>query len=488
MFSFAMIGYTPFLLTGADWDALARFATRRKRRLTAYFDAGCGVCFQFVRVVGAPGSPRAHRRSGPAPIWPRRDAGAVPRDVSPELLRAHDRRRRRGSGKTYMRADAVAQILRAFPVGWLWSLPLRLPGLRALANWGYDCSRGGARRSRRSLGLAACALPARPPPRRRAESGAVIAPDRLPSPVAAPPPAISSPRGARRSNSQIAAPAVDRAAGARSRVPCRDRGAAAGHRRRAGARCRSAEATVAALAVAARGAAPALAPFRQQFRTLVWAVREVVVLAFIVTMVSETLYINAAVPKFLKHEQPLWIKRMVAYPRLIQAWSMFASDAPTTDQSMVVDAVTVDGRHVDPYSEATSRYANPGHNEIPERLDNDSFVFNYSGRIPGPGAYHQALTEWILNYHERTGNPRDRIVSFDAYEVDDDSPPIGELKPRNVRSHVFLSYPPKRSTPHRLGGRADADAHPAARAHDQRAADGDLRGRDPDAADVGRCS
>ena len=41
-------------------------------------------------------------------------------------------------------------------------------------------------------------------------------------------------------------------------------------------------------------------------------------------------------------------------------------------------------------------------------------------------------------------NPNDRIVSFDAYEVDDDSPPIGELNPRNVRSHIFLSYPPKR--------------------------------------------
>ena len=74
---------------------------------------------------------------------------------------------------------------------------------------------------------------------------------------------------------------------------------------------------------------------------------------------------------------------------------------------MVVDAVTVDGRHVDPYSEATSRYDNPGHNEIPVRLDNDSFVFNYSGRIPTSGAYSQALTEWILNYHERTGDPRD---------------------------------------------------------------------------------
>jgi hypothetical protein len=194
----------------------------------------------------------------------------------------------------------------------------------------------------------------------------------------------------------------------------------------------------------AESAAKTPAPFMQLFRTIVWAAREVTVLAFIVTLVSETLFINAAVPKFLKHEQPLIIKRLVAYPRLIQAWSMFASDAPTTDQSMVIDAVTVDGRHVDPYSEVTSRYDNPGHNQIPDRLDNDSFVFNYSGRIATSGAYHQALIEWVLAYHDRTGDPRDRIVSFDAYEVDDDSPPIGELKPRNVRSHIFLSYPPKR--------------------------------------------
>jgi hypothetical protein len=175
-----------------------------------------------------------------------------------------------------------------------------------------------------------------------------------------------------------------------------------------------------------------------------WAVREGAVLAMIVTLVSETLFINAAIPKLLKHEQPLIIKRLVAYPRLIQAWSMFASDAPMTDQTMVVDAVTVDGRHVDPYSEVTSRYRNPGRAEIPVRLDNDSFIFNYSGRIAGSGAYHQALIEWILAYHERTGNPNDKIVSFDAYEVTDDSPPIGQLQPRNIRSRLFLSYPPKR--------------------------------------------
>jgi predicted DCC family thiol-disulfide oxidoreductase YuxK len=437
LFSFAMIGYTPFLLTGADWDAMARFAKRRKRQLTAYFDAGCGVCFQLARV------------------WSRLDrmdritfrsstdvAGAdAPRGVSPELLARTIVVVDEVTGKTYMRADAVAQILRAFPVGWLWSLPLRLPGLRQIANWVYDLFARRRETISMWLGLAACAPPAEPsePPGAgsplkdapvSAESPTIAAPalaasSFVDSPIVAPVAAAIAPMMAvvapvgGAAPLVVAAPAVEIAPPAAPAV--------------------AAPATVAPVVVE-----PTPAPFVQTFRTIVWALREVVVLAFIITMVSETLYINAAVPHFLKHEQPLWIKRMVAYPRLIQAWSMFASDAPTTDQSMVVDAVTIDGRHVDPYSEVTSRYPNPGHNEIPVRLDNDSFVFNYSGRIPTQGAYHQALTEWILNYHERTGDPRDRIVSFDAYELDDDSPPIGETQPRNFRSHIFLSYPPKR--------------------------------------------
>jgi predicted DCC family thiol-disulfide oxidoreductase YuxK len=359
IFSFAMIGYAPFLMTGADWEALARFAQRRKRKLTAYFDAGCGVCFQIVRVWA-----RLDRLER---ITFRSSADlkeGEPHGVSADLLARTLVVVDDVTGKKYMRADAVAQVLRAFPVGWLWSLPLRLPGLRALANLGYDLFAGRRETISSWLGLAACGVPA---------ASSIVAAD---------------------------------AAADASRTKARP-------------------------------------PFREQWSWLVWAAREVTVLTFVVTMISETLFINAAIPKFLKHEQPLFIKRLVAYPRFIQAWSMFASDAPMTDQSMVIDAVTVDGRHVDPYSEATSRYPNPGRNEIPTRLDNDSFVFNYSGRIPNSGAYHQALIEWVLNYHERTGNPRDRIVSFDAYEVTDDSPPIGELNPRNIRSRLFLSHPPK---------------------------------------------
>ena len=235
--------------------------------------------------------------------------------------------------------------------------PLELPGLRQLANWGYDLFARRREKISVGLGLAACAAPASP-----AAATKVVPP-------------------------------------------------------------------------------PALSPFRHQLRFGVSMLREAAVLAMLITLVSETLFINAAVPPFLKHEQPLWIKRLVAYPRLIQAWSMFASDAPRGDETVVVDAVTVDGRHVDPYSEATSRYPNPGRFEIPPRLDNDSLVFNYSGRIADQGAYHNAFKDWVLRYHERTGNPQDRIVKFDAYYVEDDSPPPGETNARNVRSRLFLSYP-----------------------------------------------
>jgi predicted DCC family thiol-disulfide oxidoreductase YuxK len=426
IFSFAMIGYTPFLMTGADWEALARFTQRRKRRLAAYFDAGCGVCFQIVRVwarLDRLGRITFRSSADLASPTPETDAdgGSGRRGVTPELLARTLVVVDEVTGKTYTRADAVAQVLLALPAGRLWSLPLRLPGLRALANWGYDLFARRRESISMWLGLAACAVP----------TPASAAPVEPPPPAGSPPdemvvafppgdmrlPAVVAPLWAGVESAPLAAPATVEAPVVEPPV------------------------VVTPPPAAPSGARP---PIVEQFRWLIRILREGAVMAMIVVMVSETLFINAAIPRFLKHDQPLWIKRLVAYPRMIQAWSMFASDAPMGDQTMVVDAITIDGRHVDPYSEATSRYENPGRAEIPVRLDNDSFVFNYSGRIPGSGSYHQALTEWILAYHERTGNPNDRIISFDAYQVDDDSPPIGQTNPRNVRSHIFLSHPAKR--------------------------------------------
>jgi predicted DCC family thiol-disulfide oxidoreductase YuxK len=368
-FSWTMMSFTPYLISTQAWDWLARRATRVPRRVTVYFDAGCGVCFQIARVLAR------MDRLGRLRFVSNADVNDLPEGVTTDLLTKTivvvDERTR----SLTTRADGMATILRALPVGWLWSFPLRLPGLRQLANVTYDAF--ARRRTAVSvwLGLAACEAPA--------AGGGVGGPSR------------------------------------------------------------SGEAGVLAAAPPRLVPEPEPTPFRQGLRRGISGIRELSVLLLIATLVSETLYINQAVPKFLKHKQPTLIMELVAYPRLIQAWSMFAADAPMTDENVVVDAITVDGRHVDPYSEVSGRYKNPGHDLIPPRLDNDSFFFNYSSRIPFKGEYWTAFQEWVLRYPERTGNPADTIKSFDAWIVEDDSPPPGQTVETNRHSRIWLSWPKK---------------------------------------------
>jgi predicted DCC family thiol-disulfide oxidoreductase YuxK len=350
VFSWTMMGYSPFLLMASEWELFARLASRSRRRLTVYFDAGCGVCFQIVRVLARLDVFERIRLVSSAEV----PAGV---DLAPDLLERTivviDER-----GRRTIRADAVAQILRALPLGFLWFWPLRLPGLRQLGNLGYDMF--SKRRTTVSywLGLAACGLPGAAPP-------------------------------------------------------------------------------------VARAAPPPRRPVVDSLARWVAILREGAILAMFVTIVWEALFINQAVPKFLKFDEVGLVKRLVAYPRFIQAWSMFASDAPVNDESVVVEALTAEGRSVDPYSEVAGRYPHPGIDEIPSRLDNDSFFFNYSMRIPDQGQYQGAFTDWILRYPQRTGNPGDRILRFDAYKLENDSPPPGETTPRNFKKHIFLSWPEK---------------------------------------------
>jgi predicted DCC family thiol-disulfide oxidoreductase YuxK len=350
VFSFAMMGFSPYLLSRADWELAERLARRRERRLTVYFDAGCGICFQIARVLARLDRLARLRFVSSA------DAGPRPKGVTAELLASTIVVVDEATGQIATRADGMARILGALPVGFVWSLPLRLPGLRQLSNLAYDAFARRRQTVSMWFGLSACGLPGAPPP--------AALPEPEPTPV------------------------------------------------------------------------------RQALRRAVARTREVAVLALLTTLVSETLFINQAVPAFLKHKQPSWIMQLVAYPRLIQAWSMFASDAPMTDESVAVDAVTLDGRHVDPYSEVSSRYRSPGHDIVPPRLDNDSFFFNYSSRIPFKAEYFTALQEWVLRYPDRTGHPEDAITKFDAWIVEDDSPPVGQTEDRNRKSRIFLSWPP----------------------------------------------
>jgi hypothetical protein len=161
-----------------------------------------------------------------------------------------------------------------------------------------------------------------------------------------------------------------------------------------------------------------------------------------VTLAADVSVANPAVPSALRWEhRPEWMVAAVMYPHLFEGWSLFSPEAPLTDETVYVDAVTREGRHVDPYNEVGSRVWSVPLDDVPVRLGNSSFWCDYTLRIPDAGVLHQALLEWILRYPERTDRPADTIVKFDAYVVEHDSPRPGETEPTRARKRRFLSWP-----------------------------------------------
>jgi hypothetical protein len=172
-------------------------------------------------------------------------------------------------------------------------------------------------------------------------------------------------------------------------------------------------------------------------------VRELVVALVGVIFWADLSMTNAAMPAALRwHSRPQWMAFAVMYPRVLQSWSMFSPDAPLSDYMVVVDAVTRDGRHVDPLNEVGSRIASLPVGDIPPRLGHSSVFCDYMLRIPDTAVYHQAFIEWMIRYPERTGRPRDEIVSFKAWNIEHASPPPGEREPTGVRRRLFLEWPP----------------------------------------------
>jgi predicted DCC family thiol-disulfide oxidoreductase YuxK len=164
-----------------------------------------------------------------------------------------------------------------------------------------------------------------------------------------------------------------------------------------------------------------------------------------VALYAELVHANAAVPRALHFQRPQFLHAIVDYPRLYQGWRMFAPDAPPEDFNVSVEAYTIDGRLVDPYNEVASRHKRAPATSIPPQLAQDQFFTSYSLFIHRPNyrPYWGAFEQWILRYHERTKNRKDRIVRFTAYKLSDKSPPMGETEPTRFRKEPFLIYPKK---------------------------------------------
>lgn len=167
--------------------------------------------------------------------------------------------------------------------------------------------------------------------------------------------------------------------------------------------------------------------------------RELTVAALMVLATSQLTVENDAIPEWLRPPQPPFMRAAISYLRLNQGWAMFSPDAPIDDMMIVVDALTVDGRHIDPYNERASIVADPLMRELPKRLGQNYFHCDYTVRIEDAGLMHEPLREWIFAHHRRTRRPEDKIVSFDAYVLEHQSPKPGEPEPTQRKVRKFLS-------------------------------------------------
>lgn len=182
--------------------------------------------------------------------------------------------------------------------------------------------------------------------------------------------------------------------------------------------------------------APGESGARRGVRRVGFVLSQLVVAYLLVAAVSQVLVENRAVPESMKPKQrPEWLEATVIYPRMFQGWSMFAPQPPSDDGVIVVDAVTQDGRHIDPLTgKAPSFEMNPHTGYHLNQIWCDWMRRMSEGRFR---AYLPGVKDYLLKYHERTGNPADRIVAFEMWSLHERVPPPGAPRPPPTRNRLI---------------------------------------------------
>lgn len=187
---------------------------------------------------------------------------------------------------------------------------------------------------------------------------------------------------------------------------------------------------------------PAPTPLGERLGRARRGLRELVVIYLGICALSQAINENKSVPPQLKHDEhlPWFMRATISYPRILQGWGMFSANPIVEDGVLAVDAITVGGRHVDPFTGeepdldlTDARGAGLG--QLIQDYFNRIRMDRHKGfRKP------QGLQEFLLRYHERTGRPEDELVAFDVFWVRDQCPRPGELTPYDNKAIPILSY------------------------------------------------
>jgi hypothetical protein len=151
------------------------------------------------------------------------------------------------------------------------------------------------------------------------------------------------------------------------------------------------------------------------------------------------------IKKHVRVHQVPFLEPLVGKMRFQQGWYMFAPGPALDDGTIVVDAITVDGRHVDPFSLHIEPYTlrAPDFDLIHARSLRTNQVWgDYFNRIQAPGYYYyrEAMRDYLLALPRRTGHPEDAIVSGEVFWVSDQNPRWGETESYGLRKATLFTF------------------------------------------------
>jgi hypothetical protein len=159
-------------------------------------------------------------------------------------------------------------------------------------------------------------------------------------------------------------------------------------------------------------------------------------ICFLVQAVIENKSIPPAVRDKIKMPAPM--AATILYPRLFQGWGMFAPNPITDDGILAVDARTIDGRRIDPFTgkEPDLDLTDSGDLGVGQ-VQQD--YFNRI-RLDRNTVYRHGLSEYLQEWHLRTGDKNDELVSYDVYWVRDKLPEPGMDRPYDNRLQAILTW------------------------------------------------
>jgi hypothetical protein len=165
---------------------------------------------------------------------------------------------------------------------------------------------------------------------------------------------------------------------------------------------------------------------------------QLIAAAFFVGAVNQAAVELWSIKRRWKIPQPEVTRVLSHKMRFLQGWFMFSPNPVMDDGTIVSDAVTVDGRHVDPFSGEAPNF---------DLLHAKSLRYNqiwsdYFNRmhLPGNRNYRDAMIAYMRRLPERSGRPEDALVSGEVYWVKDMNPKWRTHESWNEQRVLLFSF------------------------------------------------